>query len=310
MSSIARRVAGAAAVVAGVAAGSALAACAIVAPRRDGDELGERWSRICRHRYAHRGLHAAGIPENSLAAFSKARELGFGVELDVHLTLDGALVVFHDHTTERMCGRAGTIEQMTLDELGEHRLMGTDEAVPTFDEVLRLFESGGDLGDPAAPEPAPVIVELKPWGGNAALLAQRAVACLDCYQVDYCVESFDPRVLQWLRRNRPDVLRGQLTKNYLGEKDLSPARRLAGTALLGNATPRRTSSRAGSPTAAARPFAWRATCSARTSSPGPSATSATSLSARPPAPRRYSRASSPHRSRRSPASPALFPRRP
>ena len=238
MSSIARRVAGAAAVAAGVAAGSALAACAIVAPRRGGDELGERWSRICRHRYAHRGLHAAGIPENSLVAFSKARELDFGVELDVHLTLDGALVVFHDHTTERMCGRAGTVEQMTLDELGEHRLLGTDEAIPTLDEVLRLFESGGDLGDPVAPEPAPIIVELKPWGGNVALLAQRAVACLDCYQVDYCVESFDPRVLQWLRRNRPDVLRGQLTRNYLGEKDLSPARRLAGTALLGNATAR------------------------------------------------------------------------
>lgn len=230
-----RDVLGAAGIAVGAAAGIAVGACALVAPRRGDEGLEERWAEIARHRYAHRGLHAAGIPENSLAAFAKARELGFGVELDVRLTLDGALVVIHDSCLERLCGRSGLVEQLTLAELGECRLMGTDEGIPTLDEVLRLFDAAGDAD--AAPAP-PVIIELKTADANAGLLAGRAMACIDCYDLRFCVESFDSRVLRWLRSHRPDVLRGQLVRSFLGEKDLDPLRRLGATALLGNVAAR------------------------------------------------------------------------
>lgn len=230
----ARDVLGAAGIAAGAAAGVVAGACALVAPRRGGEEIEGRWAELCRHRYAHRGLHAEGIPENSLTAFAKARELGFGIELDVHLTLDGELVVIHDSSLGRVCGRSGVVEQLTLAELGECRLMGTDEGVPTLDEVLRLFDASGDTTSPAPP----VIVELKTADGNAALLAERTIACIDRYDLSFCVESFDPRALGWLRAHRPDVLRGQLVRSFLGDKDLGLARRLGATALLGNVTAR------------------------------------------------------------------------
>lgn len=230
----ARDVLGAAGIAAGAAAGVVAGACALVAPRRGGEGTEGRWAELCRHRYAHRGLHAEGIPENSLIAFAKARELGFGVELDVHLTLDGELVVIHDSSLGRVCGRSGVVEQLTLAELGECRLMGTDEGVPTLDEVLRLFDASGDTTSPAPP----VIVELKTADGNAALLAERTMACIDRYDLSFCVESFDPRALGWLRAHRPDVLRGQLVRSFLGDKDLGLARRLGATALLGNVTAR------------------------------------------------------------------------
>lgn len=230
----ARDVLGAAGIAAGAAAGVVAGACALVAPRRGDEGLEGRWAELCRHRYAHRGLHAEGIPENSLTAFAKARELGFGIELDVHLTLDGELVVIHDSSLGRVCGRSGVVEQLTLAELGECRLMGTDEGVPTLDEVLRLFDASGDTTSPAPP----VIVELKTADGNAALLAERTMACVDRYDLSFCVESFDPRALGWLRAHRPDVLRGQLVRSFLGDKDLGLARRLGATALLGNVTAR------------------------------------------------------------------------
>lgn len=229
-----RDVLGAAGIAAGAAAGVVAGACALVAPRRGDEGLEGRWAELCRHRYAHRGLHAEGIPENSLTAFAKARELGFGVELDVHLTLDGELVVIHDSSLGRVCGRSGVVEQLTLAELGECRLMGTDEGVPTLDEVLRLFDASGDTTSPAPP----VIVELKTADGNAALLAERTMACIDRYDLSFCVESFDPRALGWLRAHRPDVLRGQLVRSFLGDKDLGLACRLGATALLGNVTAR------------------------------------------------------------------------
>lgn len=228
-------------IAAGAAAAVAAGACALVAPRRGDAGLDARWNKIRRYRYAHRGLYGKGRPENSLAAFRHARELGFGCELDVHLTLDGQLAVIHDSNTQRVCGVPGTVEQMTLAELDELRLIDpfgtqTDEAVPTLDEVLRIFEAGGAASDPAFPPAAPLIVEIKPTDSNYELLCLRTMACLDAYDADYCVESFDPRVVAWLRQNRPDVIRGQLAEDYLerASGSNSIALRLGGAYLCGN----------------------------------------------------------------------------
>ena len=68
--------------------------------------------------YAHRGLHGGGVPENSMAAFRRAVEAGYGIELDVHLSRDGEVVVFHDETLVRMTGCERRLAELTLDELG------------------------------------------------------------------------------------------------------------------------------------------------------------------------------------------------
>ena len=160
-----------------------------------------------RFRYAHRGLHdqSAGIPENSLAAFRRAIEHGFGAELDVHLLSDGSLAVFHDSDLKRMTGREGTVETLRAAELSGYRLGGTEETIPRLCDVLELFE-GTKL---------PLVVELKSHKGNHSALTARTVEELDKYRVPYVMESFDPRCLLWLRRNRPEVVRGQLAQDFL-----------------------------------------------------------------------------------------------
>lgn len=227
----ASKILGAAAVVAGSATAACVATCALLAPRHGHPVLDQRWREISRYRYAHRGLHGEGVPENSLPAFRRAREHGFGVELDVHLTADGELAVIHDSELGRMCGQGGIVEEKSLGELRECRLAGTSERIPTFDEALSVFEC-----DPTGESELPpfVIVELKTRGNNSAALCERAMACLDDHLVRYCVESFDPRVLTWLRANRPEVIRGQLAQDFMEESWRPLYQRVGGTALLSN----------------------------------------------------------------------------
>ena len=157
-------------------------------------------------RYAHRGLYdkAAGIPENSLSAFSRAVAHGFGVELDVHLLRDGTLAVFHDSDLKRMTGVTGVLEDCTAQDLAALHLAGTPETIPQLCEVLSLYEGTG----------LPLVVELKSYRGNHRALAERTAKELDKYQIPYCMESFDPRCLMWLRAFRPEIIRGQLSENF------------------------------------------------------------------------------------------------
>ena len=92
-------------------------------------------------KWAHRGLHdkKRGIPENSFPAFRAAIEAGDGIELDVHLTKDGQLVVFHDDTFERICEDGG-VEDTSYEEMQKYRLAETKERIPLLSEVLQLVD--------------------------------------------------------------------------------------------------------------------------------------------------------------------------
>lgn len=199
----------------GVAAGAAvLAACATVAlirPRVGNAEVDEAWEQFRRFRYAHRGLHdnAGPAPENSLEAFRRARVAGFGSELDVHLCATGEVVVVHDSDLERVTGVKTQVEELSFAELERLRLFGTDEPIPTLEQVLEAYEGFGKGTTP------PIIVELKTAPHNVAELTEKTLALLDAHRVPYCVESFDPRPIVWLRRHRPDVVRGQLSQDWL-----------------------------------------------------------------------------------------------
>ena len=154
--------------------------------------------------YAHRGLHGAGVPENSMAAFRAALEGGYGIELDVHLLKDGNLAVIHDASLKRTAGVEIQIEDLSTEDLTKYTLEGTDETIPQFRQVLELFAGK-----------APIVVELKAERGNQAALAEATCRMLESYSGPYCVESFDPRCVYWLKKNRPQVIRGQLTENFL-----------------------------------------------------------------------------------------------
>lgn len=165
----------------------------------------EKMARFMGRRYAHRGLHCAaeGIPENSLPAFRRAVEAGYGIELDLHLTTDGQLVVFHDDTLDRVCGVSGRVDEKSWPELQQLRLLGTGERMPLFSEVLSIV--AGKI---------PMIIEVK-YQKNYAALCEAMMAMLQHYTGEYCVESFHPFVILWMKKNAPSITRGLLADRYV-----------------------------------------------------------------------------------------------
>lgn len=183
---------------------------------------GEKMSPFCKVYIAHRGLFYNGnpkeekddvdsdeiveedeiIPENSLPAFERAVAAGYGIELDTQTTADGRVVVFHDESLLRMCGVDKNLHDCTYDELMKYKLLETDYKIPLFEDVLKVI--GGKV---------PLIVEVKSEG-NYRRTTRLTAEFLDAYRGTYCVESFHPLVLNWFKKNRPDVLRGQLSTNF------------------------------------------------------------------------------------------------
>lgn len=178
------------------------------------------------HAIAHRGLHdqAENTPENSMAAFRQAVQHGYGIELDITLSKDGQVVVFHDNTLNRVCGVEGKIEELDYADLQKLSLCGTEERIPLFSEVLNLVNGQ-----------VPLIVEFKACSRRKEL-AKKGLELLDQYQGVYCVESFEPFLLREIRLLRPNIFRGQLSC-----RNLKTGHRLldfAGTNLLFNSVSR------------------------------------------------------------------------
>ncbi len=150
--------------------------------------------------FAHRGLHSEdkSVPENSLEAFRLAGRAGYGAELDVRLTKDGQVVVFHDDTLDRMCGVSGRVDEKSYDELKLLSLAGTNQRIPLLTEVLEVYGGRG-----------PLIVEIKNGPRNREL-CEKTYAILSDYPGEVCVESFNPRILRWFRFHAKDIVRGQL----------------------------------------------------------------------------------------------------
>ena len=133
------------------------------------------------------------------------------MEFDVHLTADGELVVFHDDDLRRMCGVDGAVEDHTYAELREYHLAATQEKIPLFADMLKMVDGR-----------TPLIVEIKSANGNHSAVTEAVCAALKDYKGLYCIESFDPRVVHYLRKHHPNIVRGQLAHNSLREKSSVP----------------------------------------------------------------------------------------
>lgn len=161
---------------------------------------------------AHRGLHDnPDIPENSMAAFRRAVDAGYGIELDVQLTTDDCLVVFHDETLERVCGDRRKLHELSYGELQGLRLFGTGERIPLFCDVLESI--GGRV---------PLIVEIKSEG-RYSKTTELTCEMMRGYKGPYCVESFHPMVLRQVAQRLPGTPRGQLSTDYTREDVHRPA---------------------------------------------------------------------------------------
>ncbi len=160
--------------------------------------------------YAHRGLHDNGgdAPENSMKAFCRAVEEGYGIELDVQLSKDNVPVIFHDFTLERICGVKGKVCDYTYEELQRFRLCRSEEKIPRLEDFLRMVDGK-----------VPFILEYKVEWTDVSVcpLADRM---LQGYRGVYCMESFNPLALLWYRKNRNHVMRGQLSDAFFREEGL------------------------------------------------------------------------------------------
>ena len=152
--------------------------------------------------YAHRGLHNGERAENSMSAFRAAVEGGYGIELDVRLSRDGKLVVFHDDTLDRVCGREGKVIDFTADELATFSLNGTSDGIPLFTDVLRLVDGM-----------VPILVEIKEDPGNSRV-SEKTCEILRDYKGDYIIESFNPLSLRTVKGIMPHIPRGILSHRY------------------------------------------------------------------------------------------------
>ncbi|MBR5343003.1 MAG: glycerophosphodiester phosphodiesterase [Oscillospiraceae bacterium] len=183
--------------LAGLGAAAVLTPLALIFP---GGSTKRQRAPFMGRNFAHRGLHTRdrSIPENSLPAFDRAAHEGYGMELDVQLSKDGEVVVFHDDTLDRVCGVHARVDEKTWAELRELRLCGTEYGIPLFSEVLKTVHGRG-----------PLIVELKNGRRNREL-CEKTYALLTSYHGEVCVESFNPLIVMWFRFHAHDLVRGQL----------------------------------------------------------------------------------------------------
>ncbi|MDR5659948.1 glycerophosphodiester phosphodiesterase family protein [Serpentinicella sp. ANB-PHB4] len=152
---------------------------------------------------AHRGYHfGRRIPENSIAAFVKAMNEGFAIELDLQRLKDNNVVVFHDDNLKRMTGYDKKINECTLDEIRGLKLLDSNDTIPLLSEVLELV--GGKV---------PLMIELKNKG-QAGMMEKATEKLLRNYKGQFVIQSFNPFSVSWFRHRAPNIVRGQLFKKY------------------------------------------------------------------------------------------------
>jgi glycerophosphoryl diester phosphodiesterase len=162
---------------------------------------------LFRRPIAHRGLHSTDplIPENSMRAFDRAITRNYAIELDVQVTSDQHVVVFHDYNLERMCGEDKEVADLTRADLDYYRLGKTDR-IPLLSEVLQLVNGA-----------VPLLIEIKrqPKVRHANLIILNQLLN---YKGEMAIMCFDPYVLKWFAKHAGYLVRGQLASNFKGEK--------------------------------------------------------------------------------------------
>lgn len=175
---------------------------------------------------AHRGLHSTAVPENSLAAVRSAIDAGYAVEIDVRASADGVPIVYHDPHLSRLTERTDRVADTNWDVLKDLPLAGSTETVPRLEDVLAMVDGQ-----------VPLLVELKNRGRSRAF-ESAVVDRLDSYPGPFAVQSFNPFVLAFFRKHRPDWTRGQVAGFFEGMEAIASYQRALLKRLLLNWTSR------------------------------------------------------------------------
>lgn len=157
--------------------------------------------------FAHRGVHNnLDVPENSIKAFKLALKNNLNIELDIQLSKDNILVVFHDENLKRMTNVDKKLNELTYSEIKKLRLLETNQTIPTLKEVLNIINGK-------------VILDIEIKNTNKIdLLCKKLVTELENYNHTFFIKSFNPKIVRWFRKNKPDYIRGLLIKDNLYNK--------------------------------------------------------------------------------------------
>lgn len=167
----------------------------------------ERMSWLFNTYIAHRGYHSGrDVPENSITSFENAIQEGFAIELDLRLTNDQQVIVFHDENIKRMTGINKRVQDCTYDELKKYSLYETTETIPLFQEVLEVVNGK-----------VPLMIEIK-TERKVGKLEEKTYDLLKNYDGEFVVQSFHPISLGWFKKHAPHIIRGQLSGSFRGEK--------------------------------------------------------------------------------------------
>jgi glycerophosphoryl diester phosphodiesterase len=155
---------------------------------------------------AHRGFHARaeGRIENSASAVAAAIGKGFAIEVDLRITGDGKVVVFHDATLDRLCGMSGRVADLSFDVVTAQKLTGSEDTVLSFDALLRMVSGK-----------VPLVIEIKTDRKSDGRLERAVAAALGGYQGPAAVMSFDPDCVGRMRQFAPDRPRGLIADRTL-----------------------------------------------------------------------------------------------
>ena len=154
---------------------------------------------------AHRGLHTETFPENSIGAFSNAKKYGYAIEIDVQLSANNCIVVFHDEDMFRMTGEKGRIKDLDLSQIKKRKLLNSDFTIPTLEDVFHEINSE-----------VPILIEIKNYS-KIGVLEKTLCSEINKYQGQCAVESFNPFSLKIIKEICPSILRGQLSQKFTNE---------------------------------------------------------------------------------------------
>ena len=147
---------------------------------------------------AHRGIFDnIKIPENSIKAFQKAIDKNIPIELDVQLTKDNVLVVFHDHTLDRMTSQKGILQKKTYEEISKYNLLDTNLKIPKFEEVLKLVKNKVLLD-----------IEIKDTK-RISKTCDVLLNLLDGYS-NFIIKSFNPKIIRYIKKKNKNIKVGLL----------------------------------------------------------------------------------------------------
>lgn len=164
----------------------------------------DKYKDLLKHPFAHRGVHSI-YPENSLPAFQSAVDSNLSIELDVHLSSDGQVVVFHDDNLKRMTGANEFIKFLTYEQIKQYKLADTDYSIPTLKDVFNLVKGK-----------VPILIEIK-TNNNMKKLVPALKQLIEQYKGVVFIQSFNPFALRRCYKAMPNILRGQLSSFFVGD---------------------------------------------------------------------------------------------